>query len=207
MKKGLSVFLAILMVVSIIPLSGFVSYANEVKNTVTGTCGDNITWSLDTDSGVLTLNGTGCTYDYTSKTMAWSGYKDSIKSVVINEGITGLGKYLFYNHYFKELSLPSTLETIGDYAFYEGDFTSLTLPEKVNTIGKSAFAKCFNIETINLGRVENIGDYAFDSCGFKQITIPDSTKKIGEAAFIRTGLVNVDLGNGVEEIGTDAFSA
>lgn len=32
---------------------------------VTGTCGDNISWTLDKSSGVLTLSGTGDIKDYT----------------------------------------------------------------------------------------------------------------------------------------------
>lgn len=29
-----------------------------------GNCGDNVSYNLDTDTGVLTISGTGDTYDY-----------------------------------------------------------------------------------------------------------------------------------------------
>ena len=63
--------------------------------TYNGTCGENVTWALDTDTGVLTLSGSGDMYDewfmwgpdtYTP----WFSQRQSIKSVNIENGITGI---------------------------------------------------------------------------------------------------------------------
>ena len=57
----------------------------------TGTCGENLTWSLD--NRVLTISGTGAMYDFTD----YSPWKDYyIDTVIINEGITKIGSYAFY---------------------------------------------------------------------------------------------------------------
>ena len=57
-SKILSVVLAILMVISIIPIT------SSAETPTSGTCGDNLTWEFDTESGTLTLNGSGEIPDY-----------------------------------------------------------------------------------------------------------------------------------------------
>lgn len=66
--------------------------ASAVSGTVSGS---SVTWTLTTD-GALTVNGTGAIPDYSSGTDApWSAYADSITSVVIEKGITGVGANAF----------------------------------------------------------------------------------------------------------------
>ncbi len=77
-----------------------------------GTCGENLTWVLD-DAGTLTISGTGEMYRY-----EWRGSpfykKDSVKSVIIDDGVTSIGEY--------------ALECCGN-------LTSITLAESVTSIG------------------------------------------------------------------------
>lgn len=63
-----------------------------------GTCGDNLTWSLNSD-GVLTISGTGAMpdYSYSIDNAPWSDYYSSIESVVIESGVTSIDDYAFYN--------------------------------------------------------------------------------------------------------------
>ena len=54
--------------------------------TVSGTCGDDLTWTLDTETGLLTISGEGemydWTYDWTNPTRApWYDYRDYIKTI------------------------------------------------------------------------------------------------------------------------------
>ena len=60
--------------------------------TYTGTCGDNLNWSLDTETGLLKITGEG---DMSSN--PWSSYKHLIKSVEIGNGVTSIGEDAFYN--------------------------------------------------------------------------------------------------------------
>ena len=63
-----------------------------------GTCGDSITWTLD-DQGTLIISGTGEIdrpapgTDYYQ--FPWGDYANSIKTAVINEGITGINENAF----------------------------------------------------------------------------------------------------------------
>ena len=66
-----------------------------------GECGDNLTWTLD-DEGTLIIDGTGDMWDYegyeTYRFPSWSGYAESIKTIIINEGVTSIGSNFFTYH-------------------------------------------------------------------------------------------------------------
>ena len=102
MKKFISVLLSALLITSVICSAPFaVSAAAEdsvavgIKSGATGDC----TWTLDNE-GVLTISGNGNMGDYSSKsqngiritTAPWGA---TIKSVVIENGVTNIGESAF----------------------------------------------------------------------------------------------------------------
>ena len=59
----------------------FLSPTAFAENIASGTCGDNLTWTLDTD-GLLTINGSGETDNFaTYSADCWLRYKGSVYSV------------------------------------------------------------------------------------------------------------------------------
>lgn len=116
---------------------------STVKAIAVGRCGKNVSWVLGAD-GVLTVSGSGEMYDFGSRTAPWASYKNSVRSVIIGEGITSVGKCAFYECVnITSVSLPTTLVTIGAHAFYGcGSLDDLTVPASVNAIGAYAFRKC-----------------------------------------------------------------
>ena len=60
-----------------------------------GSCGENASWTLS-DDGLLTVSGTGPMedYDYADR-VPWYGMRNQIKRVIIEEGITTVGKDSF----------------------------------------------------------------------------------------------------------------
>lgn len=86
---------------------------------ISGTCGDNLTWTLD-EGGTLTISGTGDMTDYNSSA-PWATIQGSIKAIVIEEGVTSIGDYAFRHCPFSTISFPSTLKRIG-----AGSFSLLT---------------------------------------------------------------------------------
>ena len=65
------------------------------STTFNGTCGDNLTWTLD-NAGILTISGTGAMADYASASaLPWYDHHDAIIKVVIEEGVTGIADYAF----------------------------------------------------------------------------------------------------------------
>ena len=61
-----------------------------------GTCGENLTWNFDVDTGVLTISGTGEMYNYFyDSDVPWHSYDASVKSLVLEKGMTSIGVYAF----------------------------------------------------------------------------------------------------------------
>lgn len=125
---------------------GGVCACGQVDNTPkTGTCGEKITWTLE--SGVLTLTGTGDTYEYSRTTATdtvnypWAEYIDSITSIVVEEGITNLDNYLFYNlNKVTSVTLPVSLQRL-ETRIFKGctALTQVTVPGKLAYLGLEAF--------------------------------------------------------------------
>jgi len=115
----------------------------EVSNIVAfGACGTYAKWTLDNE-GVLTISGSGVINNCTANRAPWTAYKADITKVVIEEGITVIGKSAFYEYAnITEVVLPSTLTEIGHYAFYGcKGLAVVTIPASVTTIGSYVFRK------------------------------------------------------------------
>ena len=64
-----------------------------------GSCGTNVTWSLNTaySTYTLTISGTGAMTDYSyASAVPWYNYRSNIKSIEIIDGVTTIGNYAFY---------------------------------------------------------------------------------------------------------------
>ncbi len=205
-NKILSIILAILMVMSIIPITAS-------AETITGTCGDNLTWTFDNSTGTLTISGTGAMYDFSysgSNSVPWGTYRRSVKTVVINEGVTTIGNYAFYSfEALTDITIPDSVTAIGKSTFYGGyGLKEVKIPDFVTTIGDSAFSDCVYLEKINIPEnVTEIGNYAFNSCvSLETVIIPDSVITLGERAFARCfGLTSVTIGEGITLISNELF--
>lgn len=83
-------FLSILLSVVFLPIAFATDYS--------GKCGENLTWSLDVNTGVLTISGTGPMDNYDgSISRPWnsSTIQNAIKSIIIEEGVTTIGNKAF----------------------------------------------------------------------------------------------------------------
>ena len=138
------------------PLGTFEFKASAATSGKTGNC----TWTLE--GTVLTISGRGAmgNYDYYSN----APWGTAITSVVIDDGVT----------------------TIGDYAFYECENLKTTvLPDSIRVIGESAFAYCSSIKNIVIPeKVDFIDDFTFRDCvNLQSIVIPEAMSGVAEFAF------------------------
>ena len=109
-----------------------------------GSCGTNVTWTLNKDS-VLTISGNGAMKNYTYKSeMPWYRYNSQIKTVKIESGVTSIGDYAFYGMpAMKEIVIPDGVKTIGAYAFKNCTaLESITIQNKETEIDIKAFKDC-----------------------------------------------------------------
>ena len=92
-----------------------------------GQCGENLTWTLD-GNGTLTISGTDKPDDYFfGAEIVWLSSKESIKRVVIADGITAIGEYTFYKcKSLTSVTIPASVKDVGSGVFY-----GYTSPEKI----------------------------------------------------------------------------
>ena len=145
-------------------------------------CGENVTWLFDKNTGTLTIDGTGDMYDLNdfSTTVPWCGYRESIKKVVIGEGVTSIGSELFNG--------CSKLEEV-------------TISDSVTVIGESAFSGCYNLDDVY---------YAGDIAGWCNIEFanPDASPMQEVSRLYIDGVLvegDVVIPEGVTRIGKGAF--
>lgn len=118
--------------------------AFKALEALSGKFGDNDEFTWKYESNTLTISGTGNLPDYTKgdKKRPWSDSVSAwnIQKVVFEEGIKGIGAYMFESvDSIGEISFPNTLESIGDYAFIEcRRLNSCIIPDSVTSIGKYA---------------------------------------------------------------------
>ena len=134
----------------------------------------------------------------------------NISKIVLNDGITSVGDYAFYNCAIKDFSIPNTVETIGKYAFYGcSSLREMFIPNSVKSIEPRTFYNCYGINKLVISEnVTSIGNYAFYGCsGLDNLIIPNQTERIGSYAFYGcSGLDNLIIPNQTESIGSYAFS-
>ena len=199
-KRILSILLAVLMLLSALPL-GMVdtAWAISSRDTVvdSGTCGGTLNnsqlmkWTLTSD-GTLTISGEGNMFG-----APWSQYKSKIKKVVIGEGVGSISDNAF--HYYENLrsvSLPSTLTSIGEAAFWAcSSLQSITLPNNLTNIGLNAFRACHSLTQVLIpASVTNIDGSAFECCtGLTDVVFEGNSLEFGSGAtfYDCTSLKNV----------------
>ena len=206
MKKIISLLLSLAMLLTITSGLNLTAYA-AVK---TGKCGDNVTYSLDTSTGVLTISGTGDMDDYSYNSRS-PFYKDTkIEVITIDYGVTSIGGEAFCDCIsLTSVTIGNSVTSIGYSAFYNcKSLTSVTIPDSVTSIGHYAFAQCTSLTNITIpNSVTSIGEEAFGSCtSLTSITIPNSVTRIEYCTFGGcTSLTSVTIGNSVTSIGVGAF--
>ena len=175
-----------------------------------GTCGENLTWELD-DEGVLTISGTGAMDDYDSyyDMAPWHTYRWNYDRIVVEEGVTSIGMYAFYDlSVMESIVLPESLTSIGYSAFQKTLMKSIEIPEGVTTIGPWAFESCTDLVSLTLPEtLTSIGSWAFQNCdALTEVTLPGSLTEVGERAFYNCdALETVVISEGVAKIGNYAF--
>ena len=184
--------------------------AVNVHAKVYGTCGDNLSWSLDTSTGLLDITGSGAMSNYHESNQPWANYRSSITSVNLPSGLSSIGDYAFYKcSRLTTITIPESVTSIGDYAFYYlNGLTTITIPESVTSIGNSAFDKCSGLTSLTIPEcVTSIGNYAFYKCsGLTSLTIPEGVTSIGDGAFSGcSGLTSLTIPESVTSIGNSAF--
>ncbi|WP_400148895.1 leucine-rich repeat domain-containing protein [Candidatus Methanarcanum hacksteinii] len=174
---------SLLLVVSVVSIIACAMISDDSSAEVTsGTTGE-CTWTLDDTKVMISGNGAMANYRY-SDSLPWG---ESITEVVIENGVTSIGWYAFYDcRFLTSITIPDSVTSICDGAFNScKSFTSITIPNSVTSIGDWAFEGCTSLTSITIpNSVTSIGRGAFSGCtSLTSITIPNSVTSIGDFAF------------------------
>ncbi len=197
--------------------------SETTEDSYSGSCGENAVWAFDSESGTLTISGTGEMENYLNKTKPWQIYADNITSLVIEEGITTIGSYAFQGFYqLVSVNLPSSLVIINDNAFRScRALESIIIPKGVEKIQEEAFYNCLNLKEINADS-ENNNFISIDGVLFnnnmtnlivvpygknlEEYTVPDGVEVISKSAFsYQYSLKSVILPDSLKTIEDNAF--
>ncbi len=210
-KSSLSLLLAVAIIISsavvgLGVLDFSVAFAADASSAPeSGTCGENLSWTID--NGTLTISGTGDMTNYSTDSYApWS----EITSVVIEYGVTSIGDFAFYNcKTLTSVVIPDSVITIGESAFkYCSNLLGVTIPDSVTSIGYRAFDSCVKLKNVTFSNsLTRIEAESFIYCrSIESITIPDNVESIGWLAFASCrSLKAIDFGEGVTSLEAGAF--
>ena len=203
-KRILSMVLALSMLISFMPIIASAA--------TSGTCGDNLTWTFD--NGTLTISGTGEMKNYSgnlNQSAPWHSNIKSIKSVVIEKGVTNIGDYAFsWCNSLTSITIPNSVISIGRDAFDNcSSLTSITIPNSITSIGYGAFEACSGLTSVTIpNSLTSISDSVFSRCdSLTSITIPNSITSIGSCTFSScSSLTSIMIPSSITSIGSAAFS-
>jgi hypothetical protein len=140
----------------------------------------------DSEADKIVISGNGVMESYWESS-PWYDYRTSLKSAVIEEGVTRIGRSAFSGcSSLTSINIPDGVKNIGNYAFYGcSSLTSISIPEGVTGIGYYAFYGCSSLTSINITEgVTSIGYGAFSGCSsLTSINIPEGVTSIRDYAF------------------------
>lgn len=227
MKKSISLIMAILMLLTVIPLS-----ASAIV--YSGTFGANgcLKWEFDSKTNVLIISGNGAFPDATELVRPLYN-KRGYEKVIIKDGVTSVGDFAFKGSgKLVSVELPPSVTSIGEKAFMNCDKLERINLHCIKSLGISAFEGCTALKTIELlsPDLKTIPESAFENCQYlktikfaeglqtidkraffdcykyyKEIVIPDTVTTIGKNAFYHCGINELTLGKGVTTISGGAF--
>ncbi|MBQ6885670.1 MAG: leucine-rich repeat protein [Clostridia bacterium] len=200
MKKLLSIMLAVILILTVVPMGAFTFTTSAATSGTTGEC----SWTID--GTTLIISGNGKMEDYNSfmstpwyYNILYSGIV--ITNVIVEDGVKNIGSNSFSEcYYLEKVTISASVETIGARAFGNcHNLTVITIAEKNNNLcllDNVVYDK--GITTLILYPATK-NDTTYE--------IPNTVTKIQESAFHNCdSLKSVTIGGNVSTIEGNVFS-
>ena len=174
-----------------------------------GSCGSNLTFVLSPD-GELVIEGTGEMNNYEQENSPWYNYRESIKAITIEEGVTSIGSYAFQGcNKIETMTIPQGVVTIGECALYRctGTLFLNSMPETSGEYMMGGMLEGSSFTKVVVGNgITEIKDRTFCFSSLQEIVLPEGLTKIGASAFeCCWNLTSITIPANVTEIGSYAF--
>ena len=171
-------------------------YYGELTKTVDSGATDEMNWSLN-GKGTLTISGKGDMKYYYYSDRPWHKYKDKIKKVVVEDGITSISSKAFYDcPNLTEVSIANTVTNIESSAFSNcTSLKSISFPSNVTKLGDYVLNGCTSLENVSIpGSVTYLGDYAFGNCtSLENLVLPEGVKDLGYGIIYNTIIESITI--------------
>lgn len=220
MKRILAVMLSLLFVAALLPSAS--------KAETSGNIGDNLTWSFDESTGVLTITGSGKMNSFYSA--PWYDFAAQIKEVRLPNGLTNISTGAFMDctsltavtipstvlslgggvfsgcTSLKNVSLPASLYYLGTDVFYNTAFwnaqaNGLVYLNHVLLGYKGSCPKTVNVKN----GIKVIADGAFSELTLDKVVLPETLLVIGSGAFTYNRIGSINFPSSLTMIGSWAF--
>ncbi|MBQ5995034.1 MAG: leucine-rich repeat protein [Clostridia bacterium] len=165
LKRATSVVMSVLLLLAMLPIAAS-------AETETGRLGSsNVYYELN-DDGTLRLYGSGATPNYSGTNQSPFVEIGYINKIIVDEGVTKLGDYIFERCDVTEVSLPTSLRELGMFAFGGCEYLEeIELQKATKTFGIGVFYRCSSLKkitflanTINCFKLyENENGFSFNS--------------------------------------------
>ncbi len=134
-----------------------------LKDIVTGTLDNGMTWTFTKDGAKLSFAGEGEVPNFESGSAPWY-YCGILDELDFEEGITSIATSAFRNYdSVKKVNFPSTLTTIGDTAFERCySIEELVIPDSVTSVGYGTFSTIYALKKVTVPASAKYKTYAFD---------------------------------------------
>lgn len=193
---------------------------------ISGSCGESVNYSLYGD-GTLRIYGTGAMADYSGASgQPWYSMASSIKSVVVEDGVTRIGSQSFRQlTNMTNISIADSVTSYGTSAFLGSTaLSSITISANVTTINAYAFNECTGLKSAYFeGTLEQWCNINFGGTGSNPCFVGNATLYIGGETVVNAvipetvttlnnhvftnckTLASVTMHNGIKSIGSRAF--
>lgn len=226
-KSFLSLLLCFAVIFGVFGFSRSTSIEADAEDGVIYGC--DLTWNYDESTQTLTIDGTGnmihfsrSFYEDVSRTYAPWGekYYNSIKTVIIGDGVINIGADAFYGcSGIESVTIGKSVTRIDSNAFHDcASLETIYISESINFISGNAFNGCSGLKNITVADGNAVyrssGNCIIEKdsgtlvCGCNYSVIPDdgSVKAIGEHAFACCeGLTDLTIPDSVETLEWAAF--
>ena len=203
---------------------------------IKGKCGADVRYVLDKDSGTLTISGKGAMDDQSLKyvilengtpgvkcSAPWFDFSGLVKSVRIEDGVTRIGSFSFYDcSKLEKVYISDSVKILGESSFRGcSSLTGFNIPAGLEDIEDEVFINCKNISSFNVD-VKNKSFSSQDGILYSKskldlikcpeaksgdISIPYGVWSIENWAFDGcTGITSIELPTSLTSIGGYAFS-
>lgn len=150
-----------------------------------GIDGCELAWSLDTETGLFSVTGTGEIPDFAEAGDApWYEYRRAITSISLGENVTAVGDNAFRFTSVTAVTFPAGVTSIGKYALSGSTQLKSVSAPGVRTVGQGAFYNDDALLICSLPALSELGAQAFSGAeSLKWVIVGETAPTVGEYAF------------------------